>query len=100
MALVPIGSGLRAAKASQEVWAECFNLAMTFFLDKKTKLIAAVSVKANDPNLGGDYLLNVTYDDYKAVAGVQLPHEVVIDIADGALILTRTYTETAIPSVG
>ena len=69
---------------------------LTFFLDKKTKLIAAMTAKRDDPNLGGDYVLKVTYDDYKAVAGVQLPHKTVHDIADGTLILTMTYTETTV----
>jgi len=68
----------------------------TFFLDKQTKLIAAMITKRNDPNLGGELVLKIAYDDYQAVEGVQLPHKTVTDIADGRAVMTTTYTETTV----
>lgn len=69
---------------------------LTFFLDKETNMIAAMKVTANDPNLGGDYTVLVTYDDFKDVEGVKLPHTTEIDIADGMMLITFTCEENVV----
>lgn len=55
-----------------------------------------MTTNRNDPNLGGEFVLRITYDDYRAVEGVKLPHKTVTDIADGRAIITITYTETTV----
>jgi len=75
---------------------EIVDTDLTFLLDKDTKLIAAMTVTAEDPNLGGEYTVVVSYDDYKEVEGVKLPHKTEIDISDGTMIITMTYDENTV----
>ncbi len=69
---------------------------LTFYLDKETHMIAAMTVEANDPNLGGDYTVLATYGDFQEVEGVKLPHSTEIDIADGMLLISYTYEENTV----
>ncbi|MFW6125073.1 MAG: hypothetical protein ACOC46_02895 [Pirellulales bacterium] len=96
------GRAALEAKGEQEFDGETYHAIkvadadLTFFLDKETNLIAAMSTKGNDPALGGDYVVTVKYEQYKPVEGVQMPHKSIVDVAEGAFVIETTYEETTV----
>ena len=65
------------------------------YLDPTTKLIAAMDMPFEDPDLGESELLIVT-EDYNAHNGVMLPDSMTILIGEDLLVIENKYTETRI----
>ena len=66
-----------------------------FYLDKKTNLLAGMTIPFEDPDFGEAVIL-VIFEDYEAHAGVQMANSVITDIGDGTIILENTYDKTKI----
>ena len=69
---------------------------LTIYIDKNSKMFAGMTTKVNDPLLGGETTIKITYSDFAKHRGVMFPEKSTINIGDGALMITFEYTNTEI----